>query len=437
MRTIGIRHEDKSKWEVRAPLVPEHVRQLVAEHGLAVCVQKSDQRVYPEDAYAAVGARIVDQLNDCDVILGVKEVPLDQLRRGKTYVFFSHTIKGQDYNMPLLNRLLELQCDLIDYERIVDEQSRRLVFFGYHAGLAGMIDSLWALGQRLAIEGRDTALARLKPAHQYDDLDDALAHLRASVQAARAGDHLTGLGPIVVGFAGYGQVSQGAQKVFECCAPKTLEPEALAGLDAHESDGEFFKVVFREAHMVHPRPDAGPFALQDYYDHPEHYVGVFDRYLAHLTVLVNCIYWEPKYPRLVTLDALNHLYGTYAKSPQPRLRVIGDISCDVGGSIECTVRATDPGNPVYVYDVSRHEAVDGFSGRGPVMMAVDILPTELPRDASQAFSDALVGLVPGLAAAPPVARFADWDLPLPLKRAAIVHRGELTPDYAYLREYLG
>jgi alanine dehydrogenase len=112
MRTIGIRHEDKSKWEVRAPLVPEHVRQLVAEHGLAVCVQKSDQRVYPEDAYAAVGARIVDQLNDCDVILGVKEVPLDQLRRGKTYVFFSHTIKGQDYNMPLLNRLLELQCDL-------------------------------------------------------------------------------------------------------------------------------------------------------------------------------------------------------------------------------------------------------------------------------------------------------------------------------------
>nr|HPM25254.1 hypothetical protein [Phycisphaerae bacterium] len=135
---IGIRREDKSQWEARVPLVPADVRVLIQEHGLAVQVQSSPIRRFAEAEYRAAGATIVDDLRACPIILGVKEIPPRYFEPGKTYVFFSHTIKGQPANMPMLKRLLELGCTLIDYERIVDEHGRRLVFFGRFAGLAGM-----------------------------------------------------------------------------------------------------------------------------------------------------------------------------------------------------------------------------------------------------------------------------------------------------------
>lgn len=436
MQRIGIRREDKSVWEVRAPLVPEHVGQLVREHGVPVRVQASDRRVFADADYAALGAEIGPDLTGCSVVMGVKEIPCAALTPDTTYLFFSHTIKGQPHNMAMLRRLRELRCSLIDYERITDEQGRRLVFFGHHAGLAGMIDSLWALGQRLAVEGRHTPLKQIQPAHRYASLAEAEAQISAVAEACRTGDELNGMGPIVVGITGYGKVAQGAQSIMRLFNPQVVAPQDLAGLDLRALDGRFVQVVFREEDMVQPASAQTQFELQDYYQHPEKYVGVFDRFLGKLTVLVNCIYWEQRYPRLVTLDALNGLYGTYGGAPHPRLRVIGDISCDVNGSIECTVKATDPGNPVYVYDVSRHEARDGFAGNGPVVMAVDALPTELPREASQAFSDALVGLLPGLARADQAAAFADWDLPGPLKRAVILHRGEFTPNYAYMQRFV-
>lgn len=437
MLRVGIRREDKSIWERRSPLVPEHVGRLVRDHGVPVCVESSDLRVFADAEFAAQGATIVTDLSDCAIILGVKEVPVGRLLPGKTYVFFSHTIKGQAHNMAMLRKLIELGCGLIDYERITDDHGRRLVFFGYHAGLAGMIDTLWSLGQRLLVEeGRETPLARLQPAHRYASLAEAEAQIRSVADACRAGDSLNGLGPIVCGFSGYGKVSQGAQHIYSQFEPKSVEPEELAGIDSRLHDGQFVQVIFREEHMVQRVGVGDRFELQDYYKHPEHYVGVFDRYLSRLTILVNCIYWESKYPRLVTLDALNGLYGTYAGAPRPRLRVIGDISCDINGSIECTVKATDPGNPVYVYDVSRHEARDGFAGNGPVIMAVDALPTELPRESSLSFSEALVGLVPGLAAAETVERFEDWALPDPLKRATILHQGRFTPAFAYMQRFL-
>jgi len=435
MQRIGIRREDKNNWEARTPLTPEHVSRLVRDGKLRVSVESCDRRVFTDAEYAAAGAEIVRDLSACDIIMGVKEVPVARLLPGKTYVFFSHTIKGQPHNMAMLRKLMELGCDLIDYERITDDQNRRLVFFGYHAGLAGMIDTLWALGQRLAVEGRETPLARIMQANRYASLADAEVALRAAAAACRAGASLNGLGPIVVGFSGYGQVSKGAQQVYRWFDPQVVEPDDLAGLDSRALDGRFVQVVFREEHMVQPATANGRFELQDYYKHPEKYTGVFDRFLSRLMVLVNCIYWEAKYPRLVTLDALNGLYGTYGGAPHPRLRVIGDISCDVQGSIECTVKATDPSNPVYVYDVGSHEARDGFVGNGPVIMAIDALPAELPRESSQAFSDALVGLVPGLAAAEQVDEFESWDLPAPLKRAAILHRGALSPQYGYMQKF--
>ncbi len=437
MQKIGIRREDKTEWERRVPLTPEHVRQLAETHEVPFAVQRSPQRVFDEAAYQACGAPVTEDLADCPIIMGVKEIPLDVFEPGKTYVFFSHTIKGQPYNMPMLRRMMELGCNLIDYEKITDDQGRRLVFFGFYAGLAGMIDTLWSLGQRLRVEGRQTPLERIRPAHQYASLDAAREHLTTIARECADGDVLAELGPVVCGFAGYGQVSQGAQDIYSLFEPEVITPDELLSSAFKPQNGRFYQVVFEERHMVRPNSANAVFELQDYYENPENYDGIFDRYLGKLTMLVNCIYWAPQYPRLVTLDALNTVYGIYARAPQPRLRVIGDISCDPQGSIECTVRATDPGNPVYVYDLGRHEAVDGFAGNGPVIMAVEILPTELPRESSKAFGDALLGLVPGLAAAECTERFEDWQLPDPLKRAVILHRGRLTPDYAYIAEFLG
>jgi saccharopine dehydrogenase (NAD+, L-lysine-forming) len=169
---IGIRREDKSRWEARAPLTPEDIRELT-QAGLAFDVQKSPLRRFPNEAYAEAGARVTELLGDCSVILGVKEMPVPFFEPEKTYLFFSHTIKAQPANMPMLRRIVELGCTLIDYERITDDKHRRLVFFGRYAGLAGMIDTLWALGQRLMLEGVASPFEDVKRAYDYEDLEAA------------------------------------------------------------------------------------------------------------------------------------------------------------------------------------------------------------------------------------------------------------------------
>jgi len=164
MRKVGIRREDKDAWEARVPLVPDDVRGIVASCDATVCVQPSALRVFPDDAFASAGAVVTEDLDDCDIVLAVKEIPEAQFRPGKTYVFFSHTIKGQPYNMDMLRRMMELGCQLLDYERIVDEHNARLISFSRFAGIAGVVDTLWALGRRLEWEGlsptRSPAFAR-------------------------------------------------------------------------------------------------------------------------------------------------------------------------------------------------------------------------------------------------------------------------------------
>ncbi len=430
MQKIGIRHEDKTKWERRVPLVPDQIRGLIDSHGIPFAVQTSNQRVFSSEEMAASGAEVTDCLADCPIVIGVKEIPSAQFEPEKTYMFFSHTIKGQSYNMPMLARMMELKCNLLDYERIVDEQGQRLVFFGEYAGLAGMIDTLWSYGQRLSAEGYETALANIQPAHKYDSLADAKKHIAEIGAAARNDASLKKFIPVVCGFSGYGRVSQGAQEIYDLLNPTTVAPDEL---DGSMTSDTFVKVVFKESDMVEPIDASQPFELQDYYQKPEKYRGKFEQYLPNLSMLVNCIYWEPKYPRLVTKEAAAKLYDG---SENPKLRVIGDISCDPEGSIEITSRPTDPGNPVYVYDTKRSEAVDGFEGNGPVIMAVEILPTELPRESSTAFGEALVDMIPALARHQLPQEFEDWELPAPLKSAVILHRGELTPDFKYIQKFL-
>ncbi|MBI4717148.1 MAG: hypothetical protein HY763_05030 [Planctomycetes bacterium] len=432
MNRIGIRREDKSDWEARVPLVPADVRRLAREQGVPFRVERSPRRAFPDDAFGQAGAEVVDDLGDCPIVLGVKEIPVPKLRPDRTYIYFSHTIKGQPANMPALNRLRELGCTLIDYERIVDERNVRLVAFGRFAGLAGMIDSLWALGRRLLEEGVDNPFTTLAPAHRYRDLGHVAAEF-AKLKRAIAQDGLPpALRPFVCGFAGYGRVFQGAEEIFNQLPFESVAPADLPGLPPR---GDVcYKVVFKEEDMVERLDASSPFELREYYEHPDRYRASFFRHVPYLTLLVNCIYWEPRYPVLMDRAQFQSLYGGPGR---PRLRVIGDITCDIDGSLACTTRATEPDNPVYVYDPRTHETHDGVKGNGPVVLAVDFLPCELPVDASNFFSEALRPFVPALAAANLTAELSDTGLPPELQRATIVHRGRLTPGYAYLERFLG
>ena len=430
MFLLGVRREDKNRFERRAPLIPEHVARLVDQHGVQVTLQPSPKRIFSDEEYRDAGGIVAEGLHACQVILGIKEVPLNKLLSCKTYLFFSHTIKGQAYNMPLLQRLMELGCTLMDYEKITDDQGRRLLFFGRHAGLAGVIDTLWALGQRLDLEGLSTPLDQIRRGHEYESLAEAKDHITQVGKLLRGGGLPESLRPLVFGVTGYGNVSRGAQEMLDLLGVQSVEPRDLMHLGP--SDGPLVKVVFYEEQMVEPLAGRPEFELQDYFDHPEGYRSVFHRYLPHLSVLVNCIYWAPRYPRLVTREQLRTLYTGGA----PRLRVIGDISCDVEGSIEATLEARGPGNPVYVYDVHEDDIVDSVGVTGPVIMAVENLPAELPREASDTFSTALLPFIPDLVSADFTGSFEQSNLPGPLRRATILYRGKLTPDFAYLQECL-
>lgn len=430
-RRIGVRREDMYAWERRVPLVPDDLREL-AEHGHVFVVQASEKRAFSDEEYRQAGCAVEETLADCPLIIGLKEVPAEVFEAGRTYVYFSHTIKGQPANMPLLRQALNLGCTVLDYERIVDENGRRLIFFGNYAGYAGAIDTLWTLGRRLACEGVRNPFEDIGQASTYESLDAAKAAIRDVGELIRSGGMPKGLAPLVIGVAGYGNVSKGAQAILDLLPIEEVPASSLLASDSIASSEPILKAVFKEEDTVLRLDSSQPFELQEYYDHPERYRAAFDRYLPRLHALINCIYWEPRYPKLVTKDALRELYA----GEQPALRVIGDITCDVGGSIEATVKATEPDDPVYVYFPEDGHIVSGVEGAGPVIVAVDILPSELPREASAYFSNILKGFVPAIATADYSVDFGALDLPPELKRSVIVHRGSLAPDYRYLEKYL-
>ncbi len=425
---IGVRHEDKIAWEKRAPITPRHIREL-KEKGIEVVLQPSEKRIFLDKEYRHAGAELRRDISDIDVIFGLKEIPEHELEENKTYVFFSHTIKGQEHNMPMLKRMMELGCNLIDYETVTDGEGRRLIFFGRHAGLAGMIDTLWALGKRLEHEGLDTPLKSVKRAYEYHNIHEAKEHLGLIGEEIRTKGWPREIEPVVIGFAGYGHVSKGAQEILDGMSPVTVPPEEVANLWGEYEKGTLYKVVFKEEHTV--EPESGDFDLQEFFANGSEYKSRFDRYIPYLSVLMNCIYWKPGNPRLVTKEYLRENYRAGFK-----LKVVGDISCDVHGAIECCEKGTEPDVPNYVWEPSTGRVIDGVEGQGPVIMAVYILPSELPRDSSEYFSDELTPFVEPIAYADYQGPLEDSGLPPEIKRATILWHGKLTPRYEYIEKYL-
>ncbi len=227
---------------------------------------------------------------------------------------------------------------------------------------------------------------------------------------------------------GYGNVSNGAQEIFDILPHKVITPDELKNLQ-DKSNNVFYKVIFKEEHLVEPKNSDDIFNLQHYFDNPHKYKSKFEEYIPYLSLIVNAIYWTEDSPRFLTKE--------YFKSIKNRkLDVVCDITCDIDGAVEFTVKSTESDNPAYVYNPEDDSITDGYSGDGILDIAVDNLPTELPRNSSIEFSNSLHQFVPGIVNADLTKNFDEVDFPPEIKRGVIVYKGSLTEDFKYLEEFI-
>ena len=431
---IGLRREDKNIWERRVALTPSAVERL-REKSVEIEVERFDRRCFEDELYENASATLTDDPRGCGIVIGIKEIPLGWFREGGAYLFFSHTIKGQSFNMPLLREMMDKGCTLMDYECVTNDKGLRIIFFSRHAGRVGMIDSLWTLGQRLKALGHENPLEELQPAHKYRDLDAVKA------ATARVGEVIKTEGmpraatPTVIALTGGGNVAAGAREVFDLLPHEDVAPEDLENWLAKNQDttDRIALVHLLPDHFVAPKDSSKTFDFDHYVANPDEYEANFTKWLPMITMLIHGVYWDDRYPVLATREDFAALY----EDGSPKLLAIGDITCDIDGSIKSTVRDTEPGDPVYMYDPRQDEAPFGFEGEGFAVMAVGNLPTELPIEASQTFSDALEPFIPAMAEANLEGTLEESGLPPEITRAVILWRGKLTPAFEHLSEFVG
>ncbi|KAI8872471.1 hypothetical protein GQ42DRAFT_174340 [Ramicandelaber brevisporus] len=427
---IGIRREDKNRWERRVALTPELVKELIAETGTSVIVQPSSNRIFNDDAYAAAGAIIKEDLTDADVILGIKEVPASKLIPDKTYIMFSHTHKGQRYNLPLLQTFLNKRNRIIDYELMTDEQSgSRLVLFGRHAGFAGMIDGFHGLGQRMLGMGYGTPFLNIGMTYTYRTLADAKNAVAIAGQAIAAEGLPRDFNPVTFVFTGNGNVSQGAQEVFKHLPHEYVSPADLKYIatDKSVSNKKVYAAEVTDEDYAVRKDDMKSFDRAEYRAKPELYTSVFhDKIAPHTTMLINGIFWDDKFPRLLTTEQLRAIQAN--PELKNRMLTISDISCDYNGSLEFMDHASTMDKPFFYMDAINGKQHLDVEGKGVQIMSIDNLPTELPLESSQHFSSSLRPFIKEI-----VNNNFDHTV---VRRAIITENGKLKPQHEHLTELL-
>jgi alanine dehydrogenase len=396
---IGIIRERKSPPDARTPLTPGQCAEIMRRFPVEVVVEPSPIRCFPDSEYAEAGVNLQTDLSDCGILLGVKEVPPDALIPAKTYLFFSHTIKQQRYNRKLLQVALERKIRLIDYEVITDEEGNRLIAFGYYAGIVGAHNALYTYGRRTgAFE-----LPRMAMSLDY-----------ATVKNAYAGIEWP---PIRVVLTGGGRVATGAVRNLHDMGFKQVSPEAyLQG--SHPE--RVFTQLFASDYVRHPQQRI--FDKKHFYQNSGSYQSTFLPYAEASDVFINGIYYDGKAPAFFTRVDMQH--------PAFTMRVIADISCDIvpEASVPCTLRPSTIQHPIYGYNPFTNSETPPFQPDGFDVMAIDNLPSELPRDASGFFGNQLIdNILPDL--------LADEESAV-IGRATLVSDGQLRPAYRYLSDFV-
>ena len=428
---VGILRETRAG-ERRAPVTPAGAKWLI-KHGIRVEVESCPVRIFADSEYKRAGAKVVNRFQKASLLLGIKEPRIFDLYPDKIYMLFSHTSKGQSYNMPLLKSCLENNITLIDYEKITDLHEKRLVYFGRFAGVCGFVDSLHYLGKRLAWEGIKTPFLSLNPSNDYASLDEIKKAMAKVDEEIYNRGFKRGLSPFIIGITGHGNVSRGVHEVFEFLNPVEIHPQDIAQFIKHQKGmrKEIYKIVFLREEKFRSKKGK-KFYFEEYMESPGKYESNLDKYLPHINMLINGSYWESRYPRLVTVKMINRL----SKKRDFRLKFIADIACDIDGSIELTHKATTQDNPTFTYNTKEKRFIDGYKSGGITMLAVDNLPSELPRDASREFNSLIRDYVFQIATHGSRDITRHKAVPEEARKAVIAQGGRLTKNFKYLAEWV-
>lgn len=395
---IGILRENKLPIDKRVPLTPEQcfeVQQKFPE--VTIVVQPSRVRCFNDSEYETLGIQVCEDLSECEIILGVKEVKPEDFIAGKTYLIFSHTIKKQAYNRNLLQAALKKKIQLVDYEVLTNREGIRIIGFGRFAGLVGAYSGIRAFGLR-------NKLYDLKPAHECADLDELFEQLN-SIE----------LPPLKIAVTGNGRVANGVLEILNHLNIMQLSPS-----DFVEMNKPTFPVFVQllPEHYVR-RKNGYEFDLFHFYTHPEAYENSFIPFAESTDLLLASAFWDPKSPVLFSAEDM--------KKKSFRISVISDITCDIEGSIPSTKRASSIDDPYYDYNTETEELEPAFSSKKNItVQAVDNLPCELPKDASLDFGQNLIEKV-----FPSLFR---KDIDGIVERASITKNGKLTHRFEYLQD---
>ncbi|KAH8555677.1 Saccharopine dehydrogenase-domain-containing protein [Umbelopsis sp. PMI_123] len=435
--TIALRRENKGRWERRVALTPQGVESLIKETGAKFLVQPSTNRVYNEQQYVEAGAHIAEDISSADIILGIKEVPIEHLIPNKTYMFFSHTHKGTPKNMPMLQSILDKNITLIDYEQMTAANGKRVVAFGKYAGNAGMINSLHGLGHRLLGLGYNTPFMYAASAHTYRTLQDAKSAISAIGSQIESEGTPKDFGPLTFTFTGAGNVAQGALEVFRTL-PYDVVPVTDLPKIVEDRNPNLKKLYVAQAAVgdYTSRKDGSPFDQSEYLAKPELYQSDYHTKIApYTTSTITGAYWDAHYPRLLSNEQLKQLQLMKEKGLIDKGRVIAltDIVADVNGAFECFSHTTSVGDPFYYYDAVNNIVHKDVEKPGYQILGVDILPAELPIESSQHFSNVLSPYLKELVLKKGENKAAEQTL----RDAIVADKGKLTEKHNGLYKFLG
>ncbi|KAF7721008.1 hypothetical protein EC973_005558 [Apophysomyces ossiformis] len=437
-RTIGLRREDKSRWERRVALTPDAVERLIQQTGTRVYVQPSTKRIFSDESYKKAGAIVTEDLSAADVILGIKEVPEASLIPGKTYLFFSHTHKGNQKNMPMLKSILDKDIRLIDYELMKDETGKRLVAFGQFAGNAGMVDALHGMGQRFLGLGYSTPFMYMSMAHAYRSVASAKLAVRSVGNNIEDEGTPKDFGPLVYAFTGDGNVAHGALDIFKELPHEFVPAADLPKLvkDKNPNLKKVYATHLDIADYIKGKDGSPVTSHQDYFDNPSKYQSTFHESIApYVNCVVTGAYWDQRYPRLLTNDQLRDIQLRQSQGiiHKGKMMTLADIVCDIRGAFESLSHSTNVEDGFYYYDAIKNQEHKDDEGQGMQILGIDILPAELPIESSKFFSDKLFPYVKELIQ--PSAKTLSDLSPL-LANATIADSGKLTQAHRGLEKLL-
>jgi alanine dehydrogenase len=396
---IGVLRETKTPIDRRVALTPQQGLLLLRSYpDVSIFIQPSDVRCYSDSEYRDAGFFLTEDLKDCDILIGVKEVEISTLIPNKSYLFFSHTAKKQTYNRKLLQEILKQNINLIDYEYLIDKKGDRLVAFGYWAGVIGAYKAVRAIGLR-------TGKFQLPPSRTCNGLDDMYQHLK-NIK----------LDPQKILITGTGRVAKGAMQIMKVLNIKEVTPQ------------EFLRLKFEEPVVCQlsskdyvERLDGESYSREHFHKYPELYRSKFKSFSKRTDTFIACHFWNPKSPKFLSVNDY--------KDEDFRISIIADISCDINDPIPSTLRATTATSPFYDYDrFNEKEAIPFVDKQNLTVMAVDNLPGELPREASDDFGHILINQI--------YSALLSEDTDGIIERASITKEGKLGNHFSYLQDYV-